>query len=240
MKKQSFPVSFVFLSALFALGCGVFFSGLGCGNSNGASGPTTVVETPPAPTPLCTSPSAQGVTIKEPTAASLNGGHMDAQSVTITTATTATSIYFYVASGPASQGRFAIYLDNGSNSPGSLMIQTNPVFLTANSWNNISLPAPVYLGRKIILDRGTFSRELRDELFPPRRRGLLLWSRLCLERKCRLLSPLRDYPHNLYIISEYISTLSLRFRKRPFRKQGTSYNDGMMGPPFRVNGPVPG
>ncbi len=79
------------------------------------------------------------------------------------------------------------------------MIQTNPVFLTANSWNNISLPAPVYLGA---------GQYWIVELFPGNcgmnysaTGGDFVGVRLCLEQKWPLtyFPHCGDYPHNLIL-----------------------------------------
>lgn len=154
MKKLGFPLSFLFLAALLAVGSGLFLSGVGCSSNSSASGPTTIVETAPTATPVCASPSAQGVTVQEPDSAYLLGGIMAALSVTFTTGETALSISMDVGSQPATQARFAIYTDSGSNSPADLIVQTGPVFLTANAWNSFALPAPVYLaaGKYWIVD----------------------------------------------------------------------------------------
>jgi hypothetical protein len=145
MKKQGTQISFLLLMAVLSVGCGLWMSGLGCSSKESASAPTTVVLAAPTSTPVCASPSSQGVTTTGTLSNEYNADQLTGQPVTLTVSSSVVSISIQTGTTSAVQGRFGIYTDNGSYAPGNLVIQTDPVYLTAKSWNTIPLPAPVYL-----------------------------------------------------------------------------------------------
>jgi hypothetical protein len=75
----------------------------------------------------------------------MNASQLGASAVTLSASGTAVSIGVAMLGVVAPQGRYAIYADNGSNQPGKLILETNPVGLTASSWNYVSLPTALYL-----------------------------------------------------------------------------------------------
>jgi hypothetical protein len=131
--------------AVLSVGCGLWMGGLGCSSKESASAPTTVVLAAPTSTPICASPSSQGVTATGTLSIEYNADQLTGQPVTLTASSSVISISIQAGTTTAVQGRFAIYTDNGSYAPGNLILQTDPVYLTAKSWNTIPLPAPVYL-----------------------------------------------------------------------------------------------
>jgi hypothetical protein len=137
------------LTALMLLGAALFFPA--CKGETGPAGPAgdpvTVYYTPATPTPVCSSPSSQGLT----TAGSIfgdSGTWIYACAVTLSGDSTAVSISVNVLSGPVSgQVRMGIYSDI-SNAPYLLVTQTGPQNIVSG-WNRaaisgVYLPAGTY------------------------------------------------------------------------------------------------
>ncbi|HEY5038889.1 MAG TPA: hypothetical protein VIJ93_07450 [bacterium] len=126
---------------LFLIGCfilAVGFNFVGCSS-------TPAPATPSAPAGLCANPSSQGFTSIGTINGPLGAGTMYAQSVTLASAETATSISIHFNTvATVGQIRFAIYTDNGSSNPKNLVVETNPQNVAPSSWNSASLPN-VYL-----------------------------------------------------------------------------------------------
>src|SRR5579872_2438130 len=142
MQKPGFRFAGLLFAA--ALAGGLIFNGTGCSSSPTSSGPTTVTQilAVPTATPFCLSPSNFGLTTAGASSSGLAGDALGANAVTLSSGGTALSLSVDLGPSVAPQGRFALYADNGANQPGSLIAQTAPTALAANSWNNIPLPSP--------------------------------------------------------------------------------------------------
>lgn len=116
-----------------------------CKGDTGAAGPTGASS---VPAPLCTSPTASGVTVAG-TVFSTGSGWLIANKITLAAASTAVSISLNIGSGAVTgQVRVGIYNDSGS-APSNLVAQSNPQILVASSWNQVAitdtyLPAGTY------------------------------------------------------------------------------------------------
>jgi hypothetical protein len=108
----------------------------------GPTGPQGQAGQSAVPTPYCTNPSSNGLTVAGTISALQFSGDIYADAVTLAN-TVGISLSVNLAAGPVTgQVRMAVYADNGGT-PGILVAQTNPQ-PTVAGWNTVSLPN-VYL-----------------------------------------------------------------------------------------------
>jgi hypothetical protein len=142
MKSESFVVAALFLGLGAALLLPACNGATGPAGSQGTSGTSAV------PTPYCTNPTSQGLTIVGTNSSYAYSGDIYADQVTLSnTVGISLSVNVSNSSPVTGQVRLAVYADNGGV-PGILVAQTSPqptvIGWNAVSLSNIYLPAGTY------------------------------------------------------------------------------------------------
>ncbi len=129
--------SFYLIPAVLLAGLAALFPAC-----NGAKGPAGPSGASAVPTPYCSSPNAQGLTIAG-SSSGFTTGVISANAITLATASTAVSLSLNVASGAVSGQMILGIYENNAGAPGNLVVESNPQNI-AVGWNSAELP-PTYL-----------------------------------------------------------------------------------------------